>query len=83
MRYILFFILLPFLLLSQTWVENMLDPNVNFYETQNTFNEFWDNKTVEKERVGNNLNDGKTLLSQECIQQVIYNHIFYLKNILN
>jgi len=48
MRYILLFILLPFFTFSQTWVENMLDQNVNFYETQNTFNEFWDNKTVEK-----------------------------------
>lgn len=33
---------------SQLWVEMMLDPNANFYETQEVFNEFWEGKTIEK-----------------------------------
>ncbi len=33
---------------SQLWVEMMLDPNANFYETQEVFNEYWEGKTIEK-----------------------------------
>lgn len=33
---------------SQLWVEMMMDPNANFYDTQAEFNSYWANKTVEK-----------------------------------
>jgi PKD repeat protein len=33
---------------SQLWVEMMLDPNTNFYETQQAFTEYWEGKTIEK-----------------------------------
>lgn len=35
-------------LFSQNWVEGMLDPNENFYETQKNFEEYWKDKTIEK-----------------------------------
>jgi PKD repeat protein len=40
-----------FLLLSfhaQTWVEMMQNPNANFYETKQAFEEYWQNRTIEK-----------------------------------
>lgn len=33
---------------GQLWVEMMHDPNANFYETQQAFNEYWEGKTIEK-----------------------------------
>ena len=49
MKRILFiFTLIPFLTLSQNWVDMMQDPNNNFYQTQNAFNDFWEGRTIEK-----------------------------------
>ena len=42
------FILSAPLSFGQLWVEMMLDPNANFYETQEVFNEYWEGKTIEK-----------------------------------
>ncbi len=33
---------------AQTWVDMMQDPNANFYETQEEFNAYWDNRPYEK-----------------------------------
>jgi PKD repeat protein len=33
---------------SQTWVEMMKDPDANFYETVNEFEDYWSTRTVEK-----------------------------------
>ncbi len=34
--------------IAQQWVEMMHDPNANFYETVESFNQFWEGKTIEK-----------------------------------
>lgn len=33
---------------SQLWVEKMLDPNVNFYDAQQEFNNYWNGRSIEK-----------------------------------
>ena len=48
MRKILLILLLPSFLYSQQWVDMMLDPSINFYETQQEFESYWQNKNVEK-----------------------------------
>ena len=48
MRKFLFLLLFPTLTYSQSWVDKMQDPNNNFYDTQKEFEEFWENKTIEK-----------------------------------
>ena len=48
MKKILLALLLPGYLYSQTWVDMMLDPSVNFYETQQEFENYWQNKSIEK-----------------------------------
>ena len=48
MRKILLILLLPGFLYSQQWVDMMLDPSINFYETQQEFESYWQNKTLEK-----------------------------------
>ena len=48
MRKILPFLFIPSLVLSQSWVDKMQDTKVNFYETQQEFEDFWENKTIEK-----------------------------------
>ena len=48
MRKILLILLLPSFLYCQQWVDMMLDPSINFYETQQEFESYWQNKTVEK-----------------------------------
>ncbi|MFT7612941.1 MAG: photosystem II stability/assembly factor-like uncharacterized protein [Parvicellaceae bacterium] len=35
-------------LFGQEWVDQMKDPNVNFYEVQQSFNDFWGNRTIER-----------------------------------
>lgn len=35
-------------LLAQEWVDKMMDPNVNFYEVQESFNEHWGEKGYER-----------------------------------
>ena len=47
-KYLLILIILPQLLFSQQWVEDMLNPNNNFYDIQKEFNDYWENKTIEK-----------------------------------
>ena len=42
------FILIPSFIIAQNWVDQMQDPDNNFYDTQKTFNDFWENKTIEK-----------------------------------
>ncbi len=55
MKYLSLFagILTVFALSAQTqpqadWIEMMHDPNANFYTTQQTFEEYWENREVEK-----------------------------------
>ena len=48
MKKILIFILVPQLLFSQNWIDKMQDPSQNFYEVQKEFNNYWENKTLEK-----------------------------------
>ena len=45
---LLLFTILPFITFSQEWVDKMQNPNNNFYEIQENFEEYWRNKTVEK-----------------------------------
>jgi hypothetical protein len=33
---------------SQLWVEMMHDPNANFYDIQQEFNNYWENRPIEK-----------------------------------
>jgi hypothetical protein len=47
-RFFLYLLFLPIISLSQNWVDMMQDPNVNFYETQRVFNDFWQDKDIEK-----------------------------------
>ena len=47
-KIILFSLLIPQFLFSQNWVDDMLNPENNFYETQKEFNDYWENKTIEK-----------------------------------
>ena len=44
---ILFLFTAPFLA-AQNWVDQMEDPNVNFYTIKNSFEQYWQNKTMEK-----------------------------------
>ncbi len=42
--------MVPWLLKSQNndWVQQMKDPNVNFYTVQQSFEQYWENKEIEK-----------------------------------
>ena len=40
-----------FSLHSQSWVDGMFDQSKNFYQTQNEFNNYWENKTIEKGKI--------------------------------
>ena len=43
------FLLFTFITIqAQTWVELMEDPSVNFYDIQKSFNEYWEDKTIER-----------------------------------
>ena len=44
----LFVLFFSFTSTSQDWVNKMLDPNANFYQTQSSFNTYWQNKPLEK-----------------------------------
>jgi len=48
MKKILLFLFFPTLIYSQSWVESMQDPNINFYDTQKEFEDYWEDKTIEK-----------------------------------
>ena len=43
---ILFFI--SSLVFAQSWIDLMQEPNQNFYQTQDAFNNFWEGKSIEK-----------------------------------
>ena len=45
---LLIFLLLPTFIYSQTWIDKIQDPNNNFYDTQKDFENYWENKTIEK-----------------------------------
>ena len=47
-KLLLILLCLPIIVFGQNWVDMMQDPNVNFYETQRAFNNFWENKDIEK-----------------------------------
>ena len=78
-KLLLIFTIFPFLIFSQNWVDMMQDPSNNFYQTQSTFNSFWEGKAIEKERDGSNLKDGKTLSSKEYTLMGFYSLKFCLK----
>ena len=48
MNKLLLLFLFPSLLFSQSWIDLMQDPSNNFYDTQKEFNDYWENKTIEK-----------------------------------
>ena len=49
MRRILFVLLFfPFFIFSQDWIDQMQDPSNNFYDVQRSFNDYWENRTIEK-----------------------------------
>jgi hypothetical protein len=48
MKKLLLLLLFPSLLFSQSWIDLMQEPSNNFYDTQKEFEDFWQNKTIEK-----------------------------------
>jgi len=48
MKKFLIFLLVPQFLFAQNWIDKMQDPSQNFYEVQKEFNDYWENKTIEK-----------------------------------
>ena len=48
MNKLLLLFLFPSLLFSQSWIDLMQDPSNNFYDTQKEFEDYWENKTIEK-----------------------------------
>ena len=48
MKKLLVILLVPQFLFSQNWIDKMQDPSENFYEVQKEFNDYWQNKTIEK-----------------------------------
>ena len=48
MKKILILLLVPQFLFAQNWIDKMQDPSQNFYEVQKEFNDYWENKTIEK-----------------------------------
>ena len=47
-KILLILFVFPQLLFSQSWVDDMQNPNNNFYDIQKEFNDYWENKTIEK-----------------------------------
>ena len=47
-KYIFLVLIIPQFLFSQDWVESMQDSDMNFYDIQQEFNNFWSNRTIEK-----------------------------------
>ena len=47
-RVILLLFFLPFMMFGQEWINKMQDPSNNFYDIQAEFNQYWEDKTVEK-----------------------------------
>ena len=47
-KYIFLVLVIPQFLFSQDWVESMQDSDMNFYDIQQEFNNFWSNRTIEK-----------------------------------
>ncbi|MGY8987704.1 MAG: WD40/YVTN/BNR-like repeat-containing protein, partial [Flavobacteriales bacterium] len=47
-KILLILLIIPHFLFSQSWVEKMQDPTQNFYDIQREFNDYWENKTIEK-----------------------------------
>jgi PKD repeat protein len=48
MKKILIIILVPQFLFAQTWIDKMQNPNENFYDTQKDFEDYWENRNIEK-----------------------------------
>ena len=48
MKKLLIFLIIPQFLFAQNWIDKMQDPTENFYEVQQEFNTYWENKTIEK-----------------------------------
>ncbi len=48
MKKILLLLLLPCFVYPQSWIDKMQNPSNNFYDTQKDFEEYWENKTMEK-----------------------------------
>jgi len=48
MKKLLIFLIVPQFLFAQSWIDRMQDPTENFYEVQEEFNSYWENKTIEK-----------------------------------
>ena len=48
MKKLLIFLLIPQFIFSQNWIDKMQDPSQNFYEVQKEFNEYWEDKIIEK-----------------------------------
>ena len=47
-KLLIIFLCLPFIVFGQDWIDMMQDPNTNFYQTQSSFNNFWEGRTIEK-----------------------------------
>ena len=47
-KFFLILLLLPFVIYSQQWTEDLQNPNKNFYDIQEEFESYWENKTYEK-----------------------------------
>ena len=47
-RFLLIIVIFPLIISGQDWIDKMQDPNQNFYDVQRDFNDYWENKTIEK-----------------------------------
>jgi hypothetical protein len=59
----------------------MQDPNVNFYETQRAFNNFWENKDIEKGKGWKQFKRWENFMELEYIQMELYKLKDYMKSI--
>ncbi|MAW20972.1 MAG: hypothetical protein CMD16_01080 [Flavobacteriales bacterium] len=41
-------IIIPVFTVAQNWIDKMQNPTINFYDTQEDFKDFWENKAIEK-----------------------------------
>ena len=67
MKRFLLLLCLPFICFGQKWVDMMQDSNVNFYETQSTFNNFWENKEIEKGIYFLEIQTGDNIINKKII----------------
>ena len=87
MKKIFLVLLLPGYLYSQAWVDMMLDPSVNFYETQQEFENYWQNKSIENNQSTLKIDINATRFNFNIIEvrsvadvNVQFKHLYHLRS---